>query len=110
MRKSLILTLLAVGLPQQLFAESENAAILTAAESYLNSSATVTTKIKYIVEQVEGDLARVRINPEDRPNRDTVWIFLQKKEGKWTGLSARAWFKPEEYERLGIPKSLQIPY
>jgi len=109
MRKLLfIAALLAVALPQ-LRASSEDADSLTAAESYLNANATVTTKIRYIVEQVEGELARVRINPQDRPNRDTAWIFLKKKDGKWTGISARAWFRPEEYERLGIPKSLQIP-
>ena len=110
MRKSsLILALLAGALPR-LFAESENAAILTAAESYLKANATVTTEVKYIVEQIEGDLARVRINPADKPTKSTAWIFLRKKDGKWTGISARASFSPEEYERLGIPKSLQIPY
>jgi hypothetical protein len=108
MRKfSLILASLAATLPQ-LLAESENVAILAAAESYMSGSATV--KVKYIVEQVEGDLARVRINPESRPNRDTAWIFVKKTDGKWTAISARAWFSPEEYERLGIPKSLQIPH
>ena len=107
MRKfSLILASLAATMPQ-LLSESENAAILAAAESYLSTSATV--KVKYIVEQVEGDLARVRINPESTPNRDTAWIFLKEKDGKWAGISSRAWFSPEEYERLGIPKSLRIP-
>jgi hypothetical protein len=110
MRKSLlVLGLLAAALPQ-LMASPEDAAILTAAESYLTANATVTTKVKFIVERVEGDLARVRINPEERPNKDTAWIFLKKKEGKWTGLDSRAWFRPEDYERLGIPKSLEIPY
>jgi hypothetical protein len=109
MRKSLlILGLLAVALPE-LIAPPEDAAILTAAESYLTANATVTTKIKYIVEQVERDLARVRINPTDKPNSSTAWIFLKKKEGKWTGMSARASFTAKEYEDLGIPKSLQIP-
>ena len=109
MRKLLFIAALLAVAPPQLRASSEDADILTAAESYLNANATVTTKIRYIMEQVEGDLARVRINPQDRPNRDTAWIFLKKKDGKWTGISARAWFRPEEYERLGIPKSLQIP-
>jgi hypothetical protein len=110
MRRSLlILGLLAVAVPQ-LTASPEDAAILTAAESYLMANATVTTKVKFIVERVEGDFARVRINPQERPTKDTAWIFLKKKEGKWTGLSSRAWFRPEEYERLGIPNSLRIPY
>ena len=110
MRKSLlILGLLAVALPQ-LMASPEDAAILTAAENYLTENATVTTKIKFIVERVEGDLARVRINPQERPAKDTAWIFLKKKEGKWTGLTVRASFSEEHYQRFGIPKSLQVPY
>jgi hypothetical protein len=109
MRKSLfILVLLAVAL-RQLIASPEDAAILTAAESYLAANATVTTKVKYIVEQVEGDLARVRINPQEKPARDTAWIFMKKKEGNWTGLTLGSRFRPEEYDRLGIPKSLRIP-
>ena len=107
MRKSLlVLGLLAVALPQ-LIASSENDAILAAAESYLKTSAT--TEVKYIVERVEGDLARVRINPAAKPNSSTAWIFLRKKDGKWTVISARASFTAKEYEELGIPKSLQIP-
>jgi hypothetical protein len=107
MRKSLlILGLLTVALPQ-LIASPEDAAILTAAESYLKTSAT--TEVKYIVERVEGDLARVRINPAAKPNSSTAWIFLRKKDGNWTVISARASFTAKEYEDLGIPNSLQIP-
>jgi hypothetical protein len=107
MRKSLLIVwLLAVALPR-LVAESENAAILAAAESYLKTSAT--TEVKYIVERVEGDLARVRINPAAKPNSSTAWIFLRKKDGKWTVISARASFTAKEYDELGIPKSLRIP-
>jgi hypothetical protein len=110
MRKSLlILGLLAVA-PPQLIASPEDAAIVTAAESYLTANATVTTKVKFIVERVEEDLARVRINPQERPAKDTAWIFLQKKEGKWIGLTVRASFSAEDYQRFGIPKSLQIPH
>ena len=110
MRRSwLILGLLALALPN-LVASPDNAEIIRAAESYLKANATVTTEVKYIVEQIEGDLARVRINPADKPTESTAWIFLRKTDGKWTGISTRAWFSPEEYERLGIPKSLRIPY
>jgi hypothetical protein len=108
MRKSsLILGLLAVALPQ-LLASPENDAIITAAESYLKSAAT--TEVKYIVEQVEGDLARVRINPAAKPNSSTAWIYLRKKDGKWTVISARASFTAQQYDELGIPKSMQVPY
>lgn len=109
MRKSsLILGLLAVALPQ-LLGSPENDAIIAAAESYLAANATVTTKVKYIVEQIEGDLARVRINPADKPNSSTAWIYLKKKDGKWTGIATGSWFRAEKYEELGIPKSLRIP-
>jgi hypothetical protein len=110
MRKWLLIPgLLAIALPQ-LIASPQDAAILTAAESYLAENATVTTKVKYIVEQVEGDLARVRINPEAKPNSSTAWIYLRKKDGKWTVISARASFTAKQYDELGIPKSMQIPY
>ena len=107
-KSSLILGLLVSALPQ-LMASPENANIVAAAESYLKANATVTTEVKYIVERIEGDLARVRINPADKPNSSTAWIFLKKRDGKWTGIAARASFRAKEYDELGIPKSLQIP-
>src|SRR5436190_917432 len=91
MRNALvILAVLTVSLTPIVAKNADDAAILAAAENYLTSNATVITKVKYIVEQVDGDLARVRINPEDRPTRDTAWIFLKNIEGKWTGISSRA--------------------
>lgn len=107
MKKSLlILGLLAATLPQ-LIASSENAAIVTEAERFLVENATVTTKINFTVEKIDGDFARVRINPKDAPG-DPAWIFLQKKEGKWTGLTVRAAFSAEHYQEFEIPKSLQL--
>jgi hypothetical protein len=109
MRKSLfILGLLAVTL-LRLIASPENAAIITAAESYLKANATITTKIHFAVEKVDGDFARVKINPEDKSAGDPAWIFLKKKEGKWAGLTLGTGFSAEEYQELGIPKSLRIP-
>jgi hypothetical protein len=95
--------------PQLCAKENEDAAIVSAAETYLRTNATVTTNVKFIVEQVEGDVVRVRINPQDKPARDTAWIFMKKKDGKWAGITFGTGFSPEEYERLGIPKSLRIP-
>jgi type II secretory pathway pseudopilin PulG len=77
-KPSLILGLLAFALPN-LMASPDNADIIRAAESYLKANATVTTEVKYIVEQVEGDLARVRVNPADKPTKSTAWIFLKKQ-------------------------------
>jgi hypothetical protein len=102
----LILAVLAVALPQ-LFASSEDTAIVTEAERFLMENATVTTKIDFTVEKIEGDFARVRINPKDAPG-GPAWIFLQKKADKWSGLTVRAAFSAEDYQQFGIPKSLQL--
>ena len=109
MRKAFfVLGLWAVVLPA-VFASPENAEIISAAESYLTANATVTTKVIYVVEQIEGDVARVRINPENKPSSDTAWIFVKKKDGKWTGLTLGASFTTEDYQQLGIPNALRIP-
>jgi hypothetical protein len=102
----LILGVLAAALPQ-LIASSENAAIVTEAERFLIENATARTKINFTVEKIEGDFARVRINPKDAPG-GPAWIFLQKKAGKWRGLTVRAAFSAEHYQQFDIPKSLQL--
>jgi hypothetical protein len=103
----LILGLLAVTLPL-LIASPENAAIIAAAENYLRANATITTKIHFTVEKIDGDFARVKINPADKSAGDPAWIFLKKKNGKWAGLTLGTAFGPEDYQQLGIPKSLRV--
>jgi hypothetical protein len=108
MRKSrLILTLLAVAL-SQLVASPENAAIIAATKTFMAANATLTTKINVTVERVEGNFARARVNPQDRGAADPAWVFLKKDEGKWTGLTVGTFFEAEDYQKLGIPKSLRI--
>ncbi len=107
MKKSLlILGMLVAALPQ-LIASSEDTAIVTEAERFLAENATVTTKINFTVEKIEGDFARVRINPKDAPG-GPAWIFLQKKAGKWSGLTVRAAFSAEHYREFDIPKNVQL--
>ena len=89
--------------------ETEDSAIVAAAETYLMANATVTTKVKFVVEQIEGDFARVRINPQAKPNSDTAWIFLKKKDGKWTGLTFGSSLTTEDYQQFGIPNALRVP-
>lgn len=106
--KKLLLTLgVLLAALSQLVASPENTAIVTEAERFLLENATVTTKINFTVEKVEGDFARVRINPKDAPG-GPAWIFLQKKAGKWSGLTVRAAFSAEHYQEFDIPKSLQL--
>lgn len=108
MRTSLlILATLAVALPQ-LIASPENDAIIAESESFMTANATLTTKIKITVEKVEGDFARTRVNPQDQPSAHSAWIFLKKSQGKWAGITVRASFTAEDYQKFGIPKSLWL--
>jgi hypothetical protein len=103
-----MLTMFAVASPQ-LMASPENDAIIAESESFMAANATLTTKIKVTVEKVEGDFARTRVNPQDQPASSPAWIFLKKSEGKWTGLTVRASFEAEDYQKFGIPKALHLP-
>ncbi len=109
MRKSfLILVVLTVSLTQVFAKEAEdNAAIVAATKSYVAANSG-TIKITATVEKVEGDFARVKVSPQDSTATDPAWVFLRKKDGHWMGLTLGTGFGPEDYEQLGIPKSLRI--
>lgn len=93
----------------QLMVSPENDAIIAESESFMAANATLTTKIKVTVEKVEGDFARARVNPQDQPSSHSAWIFLKKSQGKWEGLTVRASFETEDYQKFGIPKALHMP-
>jgi hypothetical protein len=61
------------------------------------------------IEQVDGDFARVKVAPQDPKASDPAWVFLKKKEGKWTGLILGTSFTTEDYQQLGIPNALRVP-
>jgi hypothetical protein len=103
----LILALLGLGL----FAAcggpaNDNQAIIDATTTYVKANAAVTN-FTVQVEQVDGDYARARVTPTDG-STDTAWVFLKRQDGVWTGLIIGTAFLPENYQQLGIPKSLQI--
>jgi len=107
MRKSLlILGVLALALAQ-VIASPENAAIIAATKTYVAANSGMT-KINVTVEKVEGDFARVKVSPQDAGTTDPAWVFLKKKNGKWTGLTLGTAFDPEDYQQLGVPKSLRV--
>ena len=109
MKKVLLLSVLFVALANLLGAEDEKAAIIAAAQSYVTANVTVTIKITLTVEAIESDFARVRMAPEEAGKGDPAWVFLQKKEGKWTGLTLGSSFTTEDYQQLGIPNTLRVP-
>jgi opacity protein-like surface antigen len=108
MKTLLLLAALLVGLSTAVLAADEHPAIIAATRSYVAANSGMT-KITVTVEQVDGDFARVKVAPEDSKAADPAWVFLQKKDGKWTGLTLGTSFTTEDYQQLGIPNALRIP-
>ena len=67
------------------------------------------TKLNVAVENVEGHFARAKVTPRDAGSADPAWVFLKKKDGKWTGVTLGTSLTPEDYQQLGIPHVLRIP-
>ena len=108
MKKLLLLCAVFIGLASLLCAEDEKAAIIAATQSYVAANSAIT-KINATIEAVEGDLARVKIEPQEAGAADPAWVFLQKRDGKWAGLALGTSFTTEDYQQLGIPNALRIP-
>jgi hypothetical protein len=108
MRKLFLLGVLLFAVTSRLFAGDDNPAIIAATKTYVATSSGMT-KIAATVEQVADDFARVKVTPEDPKATDPAWVFLKKKDGKWTGLTVGTSFTTEDYQQLGIPNALRIP-
>jgi hypothetical protein len=109
MKTSLVLFAL-IGLSMtRVFAKEneDNPAVIAATKSYVAANSGMT-KITVTVEQVDGDFARAKVAPDSNAT-DLAWVFLKKKDGKWTGLTLGTSFTTEDYQQLGIPNSLRIP-
>ena len=105
-----LFVLFALVMSPEAFAKAdEDAAIIAAAQAFVTANATVTTKITLTVEAIESDFARVKMAPEEAGKGDPAWVFLQKKDGKWTGLTLGTSFTTEDYQQLGIPNALRVP-
>ena len=104
----LLFCALLAGLTNFALADDKNAEIIAAAKSYVAANSGMT-KVNVTVEQVADDFARVKVTPEDAKAADPAWVFLKKKDGKWTGLTIGSSFTTEDYQQLGIPNALRIP-
>jgi DNA-binding protein H-NS len=108
MIKVLAAILLSVVLATSSFAQADaKAAIISAAERYVASNSAIAG-VRVTVEKVDGKYARAKATPRDPKKADPAWIFLQKKNDTWTGLTLGTGFAPEDYRRLRIPRSLWI--
>jgi hypothetical protein len=110
MRKLFSAVLLLCLLPAPAYSKEndEQAAIIAATKSYVAANSDIT-KITATVEQVADDFARVKVVPENPNAADPAWVFLQKKDGKWTGLTIGTSFTTEDYQQLAIPNALRVP-
>ncbi|MFN2622024.1 MAG: hypothetical protein ABR611_04185 [Chthoniobacterales bacterium] len=108
MRKLFCLGALLAGLTSQLPAADDNAAIIEATKSYVAANSAIA-KVNVTVEQIADDFARVKVTPENANAADPAWVFLKKKDGKWTGLALGTSFTTEDYQQMGIPNALRIP-
>jgi hypothetical protein len=107
--KTLLLSgVLLVAVANLLIADDEKAAIIAATQSYVAATSAIS-KINATVEAVDGDFARVKIEPRETGATDPAWVFLKKKDGKWTGLVLGTSLTTEDYQQLGIPNALRVP-
>jgi hypothetical protein len=108
MKKLLLPFALLLAVTLQMVAADETAAIIASTKAYVAANSRMT-KITATVEQVADDFARVKLTPEDLKIADPAWVFLQKKDGKWTVLTLGSSFTTEDYQQLGIPNALRVP-
>ena len=107
-KRLLLAAIFFTGLTGSLFAGDDDAAIIAATKTYVAANSGMT-KITVAVEQLADEFARVRVVPEDSKAADPAWVFLKKKDGKWTGLTLGSSFTTEDYQQLGIPNALRVP-
>ncbi len=108
MNKLLLLGAMLVAMMSSAPAGDEKPAIIAATKTYVAAHSAMTN-VDAIVEQVAGDFARVKITPKDPKAADPAWVFLKKKDGKWSGITLGTSFTTEDYQQLGIPNALRVP-
>jgi hypothetical protein len=79
---------------------SDEQAIVAATRSYVPN-----TKVHVSVEAVEGDYARVRIEPVNGET-DPALVYLTKKGGAWRGITVGTDFDERDLLKHGVPRKL----
>ena len=86
-------------------AGSDDQAIIAATQKYL-AAQSYPADMKITVERVEGDYARVGIEPKKK-DMDGATAFLKRERGTWKGLTLGTGWDPADLDKLHIPKSLR---
>ena len=108
MKKLFVLCVVIAASTIPVLAGEDDPALIAATRSYVAANSGMT-KITVTIEQVADDFARVKVAPENASAADPAWVFLQKKDGKWIGLTLGTSFTTEDYQQLGIPNALRVP-
>ena len=86
-------------------AGSDDQAIIAATKKYL-AAQSYPPDMKIAVEKVEGDYARVGVEPKKK-DMDGATAFLKREHGTWKGLTIGTGWDPADLDKLHIPKSLR---
>src|ERR1700726_3888728 len=100
--KRLLLIYIALAALAPAMLADDKAAIIAATKSYVAANSGMT-KVTVTVEQVADDFARAKVAPDDAKATDPAWVFLKKKDGKWTGVTLGTSFTNGDYPQLGLP-------
>ena len=86
-------------------AGSDDQAIIAGTKKYL-AAESYPADMKITVEKVEGDYARVGVEPKKK-DMDGATAFLKREHGTWKGLTIGTGWDPADLDKLHIPKSLR---
>jgi hypothetical protein len=86
-------------------AGSDDQAIIAATKKYLTAK-SYPADMKITVERVEGDYARVGVEPKKK-DMDGATAFLKREHGTWKALTIGTGWDPADLDKLHIPKSLR---
>jgi hypothetical protein len=86
-------------------AGSDDQAIIAATKKCL-AAKSYPADMKITVERVEGDYARVGVEPKKK-DMDGATAFLKREHGTWKGLTIGTGWDPADLDKLHIPKSLR---
>ena len=101
----LLLSLLVFACDRFAPASDQDAALLTAAQSYVRENSVGNAEFNVRVIRKSGDHARLRVE-STRNDTDPAMLFMKRENGQWKGLSLGTGFPPDDLRALGIPPEL----
>ena len=88
--------------------EHERQAIVSTTEVFVRASSVPNLQVSVTIEAVEGNYARVHVEPTRKGAADIATVYL-KKQPEWTGVAMGTFFNEEDPKGLveqGFPRQL----